>query len=267
MTTTKHKMESYSAESFEARKNPDRSLRRVIDLEIRHFFQCLDMDHRDGLARHLADGAILIDLQYFPDEVLVSEKAVVENLSPQENAEMADSKQDALVIFINEVNSKMRDLPMRQFTEGKIRHFFKCFDDADWEGMKTHLRADVRLVASLGSPDGIHDGIDRTVEWFLRNRGPDQHTAHQLLLVDRGRVTCCTTEFWAARDGLSSVYPRFCEQRVVYVIELDPEQNIRRIELREHTQGAVVDRDGGLGAMMKAVEEAKKRAVVMKGLF
>ncbi|KAK2005655.1 hypothetical protein LZ32DRAFT_545625 [Colletotrichum eremochloae] len=161
--------------------------------------------------------------------------------------------------FATEVGIELRDLPLRAAIDDMIRHFFECFDRADWDGMREHLSLDgAKLIDSEDDPATMHTYTNSVVDFFEGyHTHYDQITAHHLLLVDRGRVTCHVSHF-ALMDG-----SQFSEERTVYIIDLDGEANIKRIELRAQKNKKVLSHDGGLRAMRAAAAKAEKNAVKM----
>ncbi|KAK1573886.1 uncharacterized protein LY79DRAFT_583379 [Colletotrichum navitas] len=173
---------------------------------------------------------------------------------------------DALDTFIAEVSGELRDRPMRAAIDGKIRHFFKCIDEADWDGVRMHLSLDAKLIGDLVGPGDIFIGIDRVMKWFTEARNHNQLTAHQLLLIDRGRVTCYVTHFWSLNADDMDSKPEFCKTREVYIIDLDDSHQIRRFERRYHEQDELLF-DGGFKEMKRAFEKAELHAIELKETF
>lgn len=138
--------------------------------------------------------------------------------------------QEALNLFAAEGN--LRDRALRGAIEGKIRHFFDCIDHGKWKEVKGHLRSDAKLLDRLRGPGDIHSGIPSIVAQLKEEVVSGQKIVHKLLVVDRGRVTCYVAQFsmHAAQDGIPD---RFSETRWVYLIDLDEQQQIERIEIRD----------------------------------
>ncbi|KZL84403.1 hypothetical protein CI238_06813 [Colletotrichum incanum] len=177
--------------------------------------------------------------------------------------------QDALITFAAEVNGEVHDRPLRRAIDSKIRDFFLCFDTADWDGVEEHLSPNAKLIDKLVDPGHIHTGNDSIIDWLTLERGVSQHTIHHLLLVDRGRVTCYVSTFWTNKHDLIDQCddkPQFGEERDVYIIDLDDQQQIKRIERRAN-DSKILEHDGDLVAMENAAAEAEKHAMQMKEII
>ncbi|EFQ35488.1 hypothetical protein CGRA01v4_00046 [Colletotrichum graminicola] len=135
--------------------------------------------------------------------------------------------QDAHAVFVEQVSGELRDRPLRATIDSKIRHLFKCFDDENWDGMRAHLSPSVILIDQLDGPEDIYTHTEDIMSWFEEFWHPNQHTAHQLLLVDRGRVTCYVTHFWMNDECFV-----FIAEQEVYIIDLDDRHQVRRFERR-----------------------------------
>ncbi|KAK1961694.1 hypothetical protein LY78DRAFT_588171 [Colletotrichum sublineola] len=170
---------------------------------------------------------------------------------------MADFDFDHFTSFVAEVDNELQDVPLRAAIDSKIRHFFKCFDAADWEGMEEHLSVDdPKLLDFVAAPTKIHANMD-VLDFLINSKRPDQVTAHHLLLVDRGRVTCYVSHF--SMIGSS----QFNVERNVYIIDLDGNHRIKRIERRAHKNKDYLTRSGDLDAMQEAAADAEDDAMKM----
>ncbi|KAK1961695.1 hypothetical protein LY78DRAFT_721508 [Colletotrichum sublineola] len=168
--------------------------------------------------------------------------------------------EDRLADFIA-INNELRDRPLRQLTDRMIRRFFESFDN-DCSKMTEYLSPDAKLITGLKSPGDIYNDPEAIIGWFKRSRCKNQKTSLQLLLVDRGRVTCYATHFRTA----FSVTHKFWETRQVYIMDLNDRNQIQRIELRGHENESVM-RDGGRDAMLQACIESELNAMKMKEFF
>ncbi|KAK2005656.1 hypothetical protein LZ32DRAFT_505946, partial [Colletotrichum eremochloae] len=99
---------------------------------------------------------------------------------------------DRLADFVAILNNELRDRPLRQLTDRMIRRFFKYFDDG-CSKMGEYLSPDAKLITGLKSPGDIYNDPESIIGWFNLSGHSDQKTSLQLLLVDRGRVTCYAT--------------------------------------------------------------------------
>ncbi|TQN64865.1 hypothetical protein CSHISOI_10565 [Colletotrichum shisoi] len=165
--------------------------------------------------------------------------------------------QEALNLFVAEGN--LRDRALRGAIKSKILHFFDCMDKEDWEGVGRHLRSDARLFYKLCTPGDIHSGIESILSQLMEGTISGQKTVQKLLLVDRGRVTCYVAQFWmqTVEDGED---PFSSESRLVFVIDLDEQQQIRRIEIRDDENEDLVH-EGDEFMMGRVVEAAEKDAM------
>ncbi|KAK2041738.1 hypothetical protein LZ31DRAFT_543843 [Colletotrichum somersetense] len=104
------------------------------------------------------------------------------------------------------------------------------------------------------------------MSWFEAAKYPHQLTAHHLLLVDRGRVTCYVTHFALPNSNSKLNKPTFHQKREVYIIDLDEQYQIRRIELRGNTD-SMVERDGSSEVVAEIVRQIDSDAIQMKETY
>ncbi|KAK2057299.1 hypothetical protein LY76DRAFT_111267 [Colletotrichum caudatum] len=170
--------------------------------------------------------------------------------------------EDSVAIFAAEV-SEVSDRPLRDCVGRFVRGFFQSFDTGS--DIKYFFSPGARLVDGLVAPGEVLAGADKIVGWFKSKRGPGQQTAHNLLLVDRGRVTCYVTHFWTAGSDADGK-PLFRERREVYIIDLDEGLRIKRFEKRYHKNDAIT-RYGSSEAMEAAAEEVENNGMKMRERF
>ncbi|WQF84070.1 hypothetical protein CDEST_09084 [Colletotrichum destructivum] len=166
--------------------------------------------------------------------------------------------QEALNLFVAEGN--LRDRALRGAIEGKIRHFFDCIDHEKWKEVKGHLRSDAKLLDRLRDPGDIYSGILSIVAHLKGEVVSGQKIVHKLLIVDRGRVTCYVAQF-SMHTGQDAIPDRFYETRWVYLIDLDEQQQIERIEIRDHNK--YFCHEGDTRMMEKAIEAAEEDAMLV----
>ncbi|KAK2029775.1 hypothetical protein LX32DRAFT_638753 [Colletotrichum zoysiae] len=174
----------------------------------------------------------------------------------------ADRIPEKFTAFVAEVSDELRDRPLRGAIDSQIRHLFECFDEGHWDGVRQHLSPDAKLIDSLDGPEDIYTYTDSIMTWFEAARYPNQRTAHQLLLVDRGRVTCYVTHFAPPDPNTKFNEQVFHQKREVYIIDLDEQYQIRRIELRGNTD-SMVERNGSSEAVAEIVRQINSDAIQM----
>ncbi|KAF9870913.1 hypothetical protein CkaCkLH20_11585 [Colletotrichum karsti] len=146
--------------------------------------------------------------------------------------------------FLDEVTGPSRDRASRYAIELKVRAMFEDIDSRRWRRVRRCFNKDARVIKALAHPSQIIDrDLDEVIRWFdsLYHNAHGEAVHHAivptLVLVDRGRVTCHLTNFWAelpAEDILKFEY--FTQYHEIIVLDLDENHKITRFERRAHTQ-------------------------------